>query len=224
MFDRQMFKEYTKELERNPKYLSPQNFIIPQIIEKGERGERMYDLFSRLMEDRIIIISGLINEFVAAIVTGQLLFLHKENKMQDIHVYVMSPGGGVTAGLSIYDTMQFVTCDTATFAIGIAASMGALILTGGTKGKRFSLPHSRIMIHQPWGGIGGTAEDIRRQADEVLEEKKIILEIFARHTGKPLEQIEKDADRDKYMSPAQAMEYGIIDEVITTLKQGKKKK
>ena len=224
MFDNDMFKEYTRDLEKYPKYYNFNGFIIPQIIEKGERGERMYDLFSRLMEDRIIIISGIINEFVAAIVTGQLLFLHKENKTQDIQVYVMSPGGSITAGLSIYDTMQYVTCDNQTVAIGMAASMGALILAGGTNGKRYSLPHSRIMIHQPWGGIGGTAEDIKRQAEEVLIEKEIIIEILAKHTGKDKEQVTKDVERDNYMSPAQATEYGLIDEVITTLKQDKKKR
>lgn len=222
MFDNDLFKDYTKDVERQQKD-GLNGFIIPQIIEKSERGERMYDLFSRLMEDRIIIISGLINEFVAAIVTGQLLYMHKENKNQDISVYIMSQGGGVTAGLSIYDTMQFLTCDVATFAIGMAASMGAIILAGGVKNKRFSLPHSRIMIHQPWGGIGGTAEDIKRQAEEVLEEKRILIEILAKHTNKTVEQVEKDVERDKYMSPAQAVEYGIIDEVISTLKLDKKK-
>ena len=223
MFDRGLFKDYAKDVESQQKYNNFNGFIIPQIIEKSERGERMYDLFSRLMEDRIIIISGVINEFVAAIVTGQLLYMHKDNKNQDISVYVMSPGGGVTAGLSIYDTMQFLTCDVATFAIGMAASMGAVILAGGVKKKRYSLPHSRIMIHQPWGGISGTAEDIKRQAEEVLEEKKILIEILAKHTNKTAEQIGKDVERDKYMSPVQAVEYGLIDEVITTLKIDKKK-
>ena len=221
MFDKHMFKEYTNDLEKYPKHFQTNNFVIPSIIEKGDRGERMYDLFSRLMEDRIIIIGGVINEFVAAIVTGQLLFLQKENKNQDISIYIMSPGGGVTAGLSIYDTMQFVACDTSTFAIGMAASMGAVILTGGTKGKRYSLPHSRIMIHQPWGGIGGTAEDIKRQAEEVLEEKKILIDILAQHSGKSVDVITKDVDRDNFMSPLKAVEYGLIDEVITTLKEEK---
>ena len=221
MFEKHMFREYTNDLEKYPKHFQTNNFVIPSIIEKGDRGERMYDLFSRLMEDRIIIISGVINEFVAAIVTGQLLFLLKDNKNQDISIYIMSPGGGVTSGLSIYDTMQFISCDTATYAIGMAASMGAIILTGGTKGKRYSLPHSRIMIHQPWGGIGGTAEDIKRQAEEVLEEKRILIEILATHTGKQIEQITKDVDRDNFMSPLKAVEYGLIDEVITSLKEEK---
>ena len=221
MFDKHMFKEYTQDLEKYPKHFQTNNFVIPSIIEKGDRGERMYDLFSRLMEDRIIIISGVINEFIAAIVTGQLLFLQRENKNQDISIYIMSPGGGVTAGLSIYDTMQFVACDTSTFAIGMAASMGAIILTGGSKGKRYSLPHSRIMIHQPWGGIGGTAEDIQRQAEEVLEEKKILIDILAHHSGKTVDVITKDVDRDNFMSPAEAVKYGLIDEVITTLKEEK---
>ena len=221
MFDKHMFKEYTQDLEKYPKHFQTNNFVIPSIIEKGVGAERVYDLFSRLMEDRIIIISGVINEFIAAIVTGQLLFLQRENKNQDISIYIMSPGGGVTAGLSIYDTMQFVACDTSTFAIGMAASMGAIILTGGSKGKRYSLPHSRIMIHQPWGGIGGTAEDIQRQAEEVLEEKKILIDILAHHSGKTVDVITKDVDRDNFMSPVEAVKYGLIDEVITTLKEEK---
>ena len=222
MFDKHMFKEYTQDLEKYPKHFQTNNFVIPSIIEKGDRGERMYDLFSRLMEDRIIIISGVINEFVAAIVTGQLLFLQRENKNQDISIYIMSPGGGVTAGLSIYDTMQFVACDTSTFAIGMAASMGAIILTGGSKGKRYSLPHSRIMIHQPWGGVTGQASDIKIQAEEILKSKKLLNKILAEHTGRTVEQITEETERDRYMSPTEALEYGVVDEIVT--KSDKKKK
>lgn len=199
--------------------LNPQSFTVPTIIEKTARGERMYDLFSRLMEDRIILLTGQVNDFMATVVVGQLLFLQKENKNQDVHVYINSPGGSVTAGLAIYDTMQFVACDVSTVCLGLAASMGAILLGGGTKGKRFSLPHSRIMIHQPSGGTGGTAADIERQAKEIMVLKESLYSILAKHTGQTKEKILYDSDRDFYMSADEAKAYGLIDDVIVSLKK-----
>jgi ATP-dependent Clp protease protease subunit len=192
---------------------------IPFVIEKTGRGERQYDIYSRLLEDRIVMIGSPIDDTVANVVTAQLLFLLKDNKSQDINLYINSPGGSVTAGLAIYDTMQFVQCDVATYCIGQAASMGALLLAAGTKGKRHALPHSRIMIHQPWGGASGTAADITIQADEILKLKGTMNEILARHTGQPVERIEADSDRDFYMSATDARDYGLVDEVVESLKE-----
>jgi len=186
----------------------------PYVIEKTGRGERAYDIYSRLLEDRIVFLGSSVNDFVANSVVAQLLFLQKENKKQDIQLYVNSPGGNVTSGLAIYDTMQFVECPISTWCIGQASSMGALLLAAGTKGKRFSLPHARIMIHQPWGGARGTAEDIGIQARELKSLKRTLVDILARHTGQPKERIEADSDRDFFMSGAEAKEYGIVDEVI----------
>ena len=191
---------------------------IPFVIEKTGRGERQYDIYSRLLEDRIVFIGTPIDDLVANVVIAQLLFLQKENKGQDINMYINSPGGSVTAGLAIYDTMQFVHCDVATYCIGQAASMGAVLLAAGTKGKRFALPHARIMIHQPWGGAQGTASDISIQAEEILRLKKILNDILAKHTGQPLKQIEKNTDRDFFMSAAEAKRYGLVDEVIERAK------
>ncbi len=219
MYDRHDLRDLGEMSEAQG--FTPYDFVIPQIIEKTARGERMYDLFSRLMEDRIVMITGVINDALSSIVTGQLLFLQKENKNLAISVYVNSPGGDVTAGLAIYDTMQFVAPEVSTVAIGRAASMGAVLLAGGEKGKRYSLPHCRIMIHQPWGGIGGTAADIERQAGEALTIKRMLNEILKRHTGRDLNEIERDTDRDHNMSPEEAKNYGLIDDVITTLKKPK---
>ena len=191
---------------------------IPFVIEKTGRGERQYDIYSRLLEDRIVFIGTPIDDHVANVVIAQLLFLQKDNKSQDINVYINSPGGSVTAGLAIYDTMQFVQCDVATYCIGQAASMGAVLLAGGSKGKRFALPHSRVMIHQPWGGVQGTASDISIQAEEILKMKKSIQEILAKHTGQTLKQIEKDSDRDYFLSAGEAKSYGLVDDVVDTLK------
>jgi ATP-dependent Clp protease protease subunit len=191
---------------------------IPFVIEKTGRGERQYDIYSRLLEDRIVFIGTPIDDTVANLVIAQLLFLQKENKNQDINLYINSPGGSVTSGLAIYDTMQFVQCDLATYCIGHAASMGALLLAAGTKGKRHALPHSRIMIHQPWGGIQGTAEDISIQAEEILRLKKNLNNILAKHTGQEVKRIEKDADRDYFMSADEAKAYGVVDEVVESLK------
>ena len=200
------------------------SFLIPMVIEKTGRGERAYDIYSRLLEDRIVFIGTAIDDNVANVVIAQLLFLQKENKHQDINLYINSPGGMVSAGLAIYDTMQFVQCDVATYCVGQAASMGAVLLTAGTKGKRFALPHSRIMIHQPWGGARGTATDIEIHAEEILKTKRTLNEVISRHTGKPIESVELDTDRDKFMDPYQAKDYGLVDEVVETLKDNRPKK
>jgi ATP-dependent Clp protease protease subunit len=195
-------------------------YPIPYVIEKTGRGERAYDIYSRLLEDRIVFIGTAIDDHVANAVVAQLLFLETENRTQDINMYINSPGGSVTAGLAIYDAMQHVSCPVATFCIGQAASMGAVLIMAGTKGKRHMLPHSRMMIHQPWGGAGGTAADIRIQADEILKLKLAINEIIAKHTGQPIKKIEKDTDRDRYMDAQQALEYGMVDEIITPSENG----
>ncbi|MBI1851687.1 MAG: ATP-dependent Clp protease proteolytic subunit [Planctomycetes bacterium] len=196
-----------------------ENYIpIPFVIEKTGRGERQYDIYSRLLEDRIVIIGTPIDDTVATVVIAQLLFLQKENRTQDINLYINSPGGYVTAGLAIYDTMQFVQCSVATWCIGQAASMAAVLMAAGTKGKRHALPHSRIMIHQPWGGTQGTASDISIQAEEILKQKRLLNEILAKHTGQTVKQVEKNADRDYFMSAEEAKSYGLVDEVVETLK------
>jgi ATP-dependent Clp protease protease subunit len=202
--------------------MSANDFIIPMVIEKTGRGERAYDIYSRLLEDRIVFIGSAIDDHVANVVIAQLLFLQKENKHQDINLYINSPGGLVTAGLAIYDTMQFVQCDVATYCIGQAASMGAVLLAAGARGKRFALPHSRIMIHQPWGGARGTAADIEIQAEEILKLKKTLTTILGRHTGRNEAEIERDTDRDRFMDARQAKEYGLVDDVVETLKTSKK--
>lgn len=189
-------------------------YPVPTVIEKTSRGERAYDIYSRLLEDRIIFIQGPIHEMMANAVVAQLLFLQKEAKNQDIQMFVNSPGGDVTAGLAIYDTMKYVTCDISTVCIGQAASMGAVLLAAGTKGKRHALPSARIMIHQPWGGAGGTANDISIQTAEILRLKKILNKILADNSGKTLKQVEKDTDKDYFMSAAETCDYGLIDDVI----------
>jgi ATP-dependent Clp protease protease subunit len=198
------------------------SFLTPIVIEKTGRGERAYDIWSRLLKDRIVFIGSVIDDYVSNLIIAQMLFLQMENKNQDINVYINSPGGSVTAGLAIYDTMQFVQCDVATYCIGQAASLGALLLAAGTKGKRFALPHARIMLHQPWGGTQGTAADIQIQAEEILRLKRKMSELVAKHTGQPADRIERDADRDFYMTAADAKTYGIVDDVVETLKAPKK--
>jgi len=188
--------------------------IIPTVIEQTHRGERGWDIFSRLLKDRIIFLGSGVNDDVANIVIAQLLFLESEDPDKDIMLYINSPGGHVTAGLAIYDTIQYVRCPVACICMGQAASMGALLLSAGTKGKRFSLPHSRILIHQPLGGFSGQATDIDIQAKEILRTRERLNEILARHTGQPLEKVRNDTDRDYFMSPIEAKEYGIIDDVI----------
>ncbi len=198
------------------------NVYVPYVVEKTGYGERHYDIFSRLLKDRIIFIGSPIDDNVSNIVIAQMLFLQNDNKNQDISIYINSPGGSITAGLAIYDTMQFVHCDVATFCIGSAYSMGAVLMAAGAKGKRYSLPHTRIMLHQPWGGTTGTATDISIQAEEIMFMKKSLNEILVKHSGQSIEKIEKDFDRDFYMSSEEAKEYGIVDEVIASLDDKKK--
>jgi ATP-dependent Clp protease protease subunit len=194
--------------------------LVPMVVEQTSRGfERAYDIFSRLLKDRIIFIGTPIDDTVANLVIAQMLFLQMEDVHKEVSVYINSPGGSVTAGLAIYDTMQFVKCDVATYCVGQAASMGALLLAAGTKGKRFCLPHSRVMIHQPWGGVQGQAVDISIQAKEILRLRDRINEILSYHTGQPLEKVQKDTDRDYYMSAEEGKSYGLVDEVVA----GKKK-
>jgi ATP-dependent Clp protease protease subunit len=186
----------------------------PTVIEQTHRGERAYDLYSRLLKDRIVFLGTPVDDDVANIIVAQMLFLESEDPDKDINLYINSPGGSVTSGLAIYDTMQYVKCQVSTICMGQAASMGALLLTAGAKGKRYSLPHSRIMIHQPSGGFGGQASDIELHAKEILRLKAKLNEIMQKHTGQPLDRIEKDTDRDYFMGAGEAKEYGLIDEVV----------
>ena len=188
--------------------------LVPMVVEQTARGERAYDIYSRLLKDRLVFIVGPVEDHMANLVVAQLLYLESENPNKDIHLYINSPGGVVSAGLSIYDTMQFINCDVSTICVGQAASMGALLLAGGTKGKRFALPHSRIMVHQPSAGYQGQATDISIHAEEVLELKRRLNKIMSKHTGQSLETIEKDLERDNFMSANAAVEYGLIDTVL----------
>ncbi len=189
------------------------NQLVPMVVEQTGRGERAYDIFSRLLKERIVFIGTPIDDGVASLTIAQLLFLQSEDPDKDINLYINSPGGSVSAGLAIYDTMQYIRPDVATTCIGLAASMGAVLLAGGAKGKRAGLPNSRIMIHQPWGGVQGTASDISIQAEEIIKTKKRLNEILASHCSRPVEQLEKDTDRDRYMSSEEAKAYGLIDNV-----------
>ena len=188
--------------------------LVPMVVEQTARGERAYDIYSRLLKDRVVFIVGGIEDYVANLVVAQLLYLESENPDKDVHLYINSPGGVVTAGLAIYDTMQFIKPDVSTICVGQAASMGSLLLAGGAKGKRYCLPHSRIMIHQPSGGFQGQASDIDIQAKEVLKLRERLNEILAKHTGQPLETIERDSDRDNFMDGETAAQYGLIDTVL----------
>ena len=192
---------------------------VPYVIEQTGRGERTYDIYSRLLKDRIIFLGSEVNDAVADVIAAQLLFLESEEPEQDIHLYVNSPGGSVTAGLAIYDTMQYVTPDVSTMCVGQAASMGAVLLTAGAPGKRFALPHSRIMLHQPLGGVQGQATDIDIHAREVLRIREELNNILVKHTGQTIKKIEKDTDRDMFMTSKQALNYGVIDEVISRRKK-----
>ena len=196
--------------------------LIPVVVEKTGRGERSYDIYSRLLKERIIFIGDPIGDHLANLVMAQLLFLQFENRNQDISLYINSPGGSITAGLAIYDTMQFIKCDIATYCIGQAASMGAVLLAAGTPGKRYALPHSRAMIHQPWGGAEGTVEDVVIQAAEIQRNKQALHEILARHTGQSVERIAADSDRDNYMDADEAKAYGLVDQVVAAV-YGEKK-
>ncbi|HEY4613470.1 MAG TPA: ATP-dependent Clp endopeptidase proteolytic subunit ClpP [Bacteroidota bacterium] len=198
------------------------NQLVPIVVEQTGRGERAYDIFSRLLKERIVFIGTAIDDTIASLVIAQLLFLESEDPEKDIHLYINSPGGVTTSGLAIYDTMQYIRADVSTICIGMAASMGAVLLTGGAKGKRTALPNARIMIHQPWGGAQGTASDISIQAEEILHTKKRINEIIASHTGRTIEQVEKDTDRDKYLSADDAKTYGLIDNILVKRANEKK--
>jgi ATP-dependent Clp protease protease subunit len=187
----------------------------PYVIERSSRGERSYDIFSRLLMDRIVFLGSPINDDVANIIIAQMLFLQADNPEKDIYLYINSPGGSVYAGMAIYDTMQFLSCDVNTYCMGIAASMGSFLLAAGTKGKRYALPNSRIMLHQPSGGSQGTAADIEIQAKEILYIRERMNSIYAEMTGQPVTRIQEDLDRDRYMAPDEAQEYGLIDQVIT---------
>jgi ATP-dependent Clp protease protease subunit len=188
--------------------------LVPIVVEQTGRGERAYDIYSRLLKERIVFIGTPIDDTIASLVIAQLLFLESEDPDKDIHLYINSPGGSVTAGLAIYDTMQYIRPDVSTICMGMAASMAALLLTGGQKGKRTALPNARVLIHQPWGGVQGAASDIRIQAEEILKTKKRINEIIANHAGKSVEQVERDTDRDYYMSSDEAKDYGLIDNIL----------
>ena len=192
------------------------SYMVPMVIETTGKGERAYDIYSRLLKERIVFIGTPIDDVIANLIIAQILFLNMEEPGKDINVYVNSPGGSVTAGLAIYDTMRFVKCDVATYCLGQAASMGSLLLAAGTKGKRYALPNARVMIHQPWGGTQGTASDIHIQAKEILKLKEQLNQILVHHTGQTIEKIEKDTDRDYFMSAQEAKDYGIVDQVITT--------
>jgi ATP-dependent Clp protease protease subunit len=204
-------------------YQGPQGLgLIPMVVEQSGRGERAYDIYSRLLKERVVFIVGPIHDAMANLVVAQLLFLESENPDKDINLYINSPGGSVSAGLAIYDTMQFIKSDVSTTCTGIAASMGAFLLAAGTKGKRYALPHSRVMIHQPLAGFQGQATDIEIHTKEILKTRDTLNELYSKHTGQPVDKIKNDTDRDNFMSSAAAKEYGIIDEVLITAKKGGK--
>jgi len=202
----------------------PMSYLVPMVVEQTGRGERAYDIYSRLLKDRIVFIGTPIDDVVANLIIAQILFLQMEDPDKDINVYINSPGGSVTAGLAIYDTMQFVKCDVSTYCLGQAASMGALLLCAGAKGKRYALPYARVMIHQPWGGAQGTASDISIQAKEILKLKDQLQRIISKHTSQPLDKVDKDCDRDYFMSAEEAKAYGIVDHVIESKLDLKDKK
>jgi ATP-dependent Clp protease, protease subunit len=195
------------------------NFLVPMVVEQTGRGERGYDIYSRLLVDRIVFLGTPVDDMVSNVIIAQLLFLQMTDPKKDIHLYINSPGGSVTAGLAIYDTMQFMTCAVNTYCIGQAASMGAVLLAAGTKGKRYALPNARIMVHQPWGGVQGQASDVSIQAKEILRIKDRLNEILAHHCGQSVETISKDTDRDRFMSADEAKSYGIVDEVVKSRKE-----
>lgn len=198
-----------------------QNFLIPHVIEQTGRGERGYDIYSRLLVDRIVFLGTPIDDMVANVIIAQLLFLQMNDPKKDIHLYINSPGGSVTAGLAVYDTMQFLTCDVNTYCIGQAASMGAVLLAGGTKGKRYALPNSNIMIHQVLGGAEGQATDVEIRVKYMLKLKQRLNEILSRHTGQPIDVVDKACDRDNFMTPNEAKAFGLVDEVVVSRKEMK---
>ena len=197
------------------RFMAPRGmYLTPYVVEDTGRGERSMDIYSRLLKDRIVFIGSEINDQVANAVIAQLIFLRAEDPKKEVNIYLHSPGGVISSGLAIYDTMLYLGCDINTYCIGLCASMAALLLSAGTKGKRFALPHSRIMIHQPFGGVGGTSADINLQAAEILKQKKMCASIISKHTHQPLERVMEDSERDFFMSPIEAMEYGLIDKVL----------
>ena len=199
--------------------MKPQSYLIPMVVEQTSRGERSYDIYSRLLQDRIVLLGGEVNDESANLIVAQLLFLQAQDAKKEISMYINSPGGSVTAGLAIYDTMQFISCPVATYCIGQAASMGAVLLTAGAKGKRFALPNARIMIHQPWGGAEGKASDIEITAREILRLKEKLNGILASHSGKTMDEVVRDTDRDHFMSADEACAWGLIDKVILSKAQ-----
>ena len=190
--------------------------LVPMVVEQSSRGERAYDIYSRLLKERVVFIVGPIEDYTANLVVAQLLFLESENPDKDVSLYINSPGGSVSSGMAIYDTMQFIRCDVSTMCIGQAASMGAVLLAAGTKSKRFCLPHSRVMIHQPLGGYQGQATDIDIHAREILKIRHQLNEIFAHHTGQKVDAVARDTERDNFMDPQQALEYGLVDKILST--------
>ena len=206
-------------MDRNTREFDPQALnLVPMVVEQSSRGERAYDIYSRLLKDRVIFVVGPVEDYMANLVVAQLLFLESENPDKDINLYINSPGGSVSAGLAIYDTMQFIRCEVSTMCVGQAASMGAVLLAAGAKEKRLCLPHSRVMIHQPMGGFQGQASDIDIHAREILKVRAQLNEILAEHTGQKVDQIAKDTERDNFMDPQQAVEYGLIDKVFENRK------
>ena len=205
-------------IEFNLKGVSDMAYSIPYVIEKTSGGERSYDIYSRLLQDRIIMLSNEVNDDIASLVVSQLLFLESQDSTKDIHLYINSPGGSVSAGFAIYDTMNYVKCDVSTICMGLAASMGAFLLAGGAKGKRFALPNAEIMIHQPSGGARGQETEIRIVAEQILKTRERLNQILAENTGKPLDVIAADTERDNYMTALEAKEYGLIDEIVTNRK------
>lgn len=208
-----MYNQYTKNQIMVPEAAGG---LVPMVIEQTARGERSFDIYSRLLKERVIFLVGQVEDYMANLVVAQLLFLESENPDKDIHLYINSPGGSVTAGMSIYDTMQFIKPDVSTMCIGQAASMGALLLTGGAKGKRYCLPHSRMMIHQPLGGFQGQASDIDIHAREILSIRERLNKILSDHTGQPIEKVQQDTDRDNFLSASDAVSYGLIDQVLSS--------
>ncbi len=205
-----------KHLESEPLNDTQNLNLVPMVVEQSARGERVYDIYSRLLKERVVFVVGGIEDTMANLVVAQLLYLESENPDKDVHLYINSPGGSISAGLAVYDTMHFIKPDVSTMCVGQAASMGALLLAGGAAGKRYCLPHTRVMIHQPWGGFQGQAADIDIQAKEILRARERINEILAKHTGQPLEQVAKDTDRDYFLSAEESKEYGLIDKVLTS--------
>ncbi len=207
-----MYKQFTTNQPTEPQAAGG---LVPIVIEQTARGERSFDIYSRLLKERVIFLVGQVEDYMANLIVAQLLFLESENPDKDIHLYINSPGGSVTAGMSIYDTMQFIKPDVSTMCIGQAASMGALLLTGGTNGKRYCLPHSRMMIHQPLGGFQGQASDIDIHAREILQIRDKLNQVLAHHTGQPIEKVQIDTDRDNFLSPDDAVTYGLVDKVLS---------